>query len=163
MNKEKVTFMNFELNITADDLIKKINLNDKERNQKIEMLIKILENSTDGYWDWHIGSGKDGEEDYEYLSPKFKEQLGYGPDELEDKPSSWMNLIYPECLSKINSKLQEHFNSNGEIEFMSECRYTHKDGHTVWILCRGDVIEWNEDGTPKRMVGTHTDITSLKQ
>ena len=161
-NKEKITFMNFELDIKLDDLVSKIGSIEKEKNDKIYLLVKILESSTDGYWDWHIGSGVDGEEDYEFLSERFKQQLGYSNEDMEDKPSSWQSICNADDLASMLQKAQEHFDSQGEVDFMTECRYIHKNGSMIWILCRGSVVEWNEDGSPKRMVGTHTDITSLK-
>lgn len=149
---------------SLDKNIKKLMLNMVNENKDhTQLLLSILEQSTDGYWDWHIGSKEEGGEDYEYLSPKFKKQLGYEEDELPNVPSSWMNLCNEEDLAKTAQKLDEHFNSLGEEEFITECRYTHKDGHTIWILCRGFVTEWDESNAPKRMVGTHTDITNLKK
>lgn len=38
----------------------------------------------------------------------------------------------------------------------------HKDGYWVWILDRGKVITWSQDGQPLMMFGTHTDITENK-
>jgi len=39
----------------------------------------------------------------------------------------------------------------------------HKDGHWVWILSRGKVVERDALGRPIRMVGTHTDISETKR
>ena len=99
-DKQKVMFMNFELDITPEELIKKIGESDKGRHDKIDILTKVLEKSTDGYWDWSIGSASEaGGEDYEYLSPKFKEQLGYTVEEMANVPSSWMNILRRKCNS----------------------------------------------------------------
>ena len=43
-----------------------------------------------------------------------------------------------------------------------EYRERHRDGHYIWILSRGRVVEWFPDGRPARFIGTDTDITSLK-
>lgn len=57
---------------------------------------------------------------------------------------------------------------NGKIPFCTEERYHHKDGSTVWFICTGKVIEWDESGNPKRMVGVditrrkHAQLTILK-
>lgn len=142
-------------------LVETLTVRDIEIFEAKEMLEIILETSTDGYWDWHIGSGVNGEEDYEYLSPSFKKQLGYDDDEMENRPSSWMSRAYLEDLDRLEIELKKHFESNGEYEFKVITRYTHKNGHLIKILCRGKVIKWDEDGTPKRMVGTHIDITNL--
>ena len=39
----------------------------------------------------------------------------------------------------------------------------YKNGNWVWVLDRGRVVEWDEEGKPVRMVGTHQDITERKQ
>ena len=38
-----------------------------------------------------------------------------------------------------------------------------KDGSYKWILDRGKIVEWTADGRPRRVVGTHTDITDRVQ
>jgi two-component system cell cycle sensor histidine kinase/response regulator CckA len=38
-----------------------------------------------------------------------------------------------------------------------------KDGTYKWVLDRGKVIEWGENDTPLRMIGTHANISELKK
>jgi two-component system, cell cycle sensor histidine kinase and response regulator CckA len=42
-------------------------------------------------------------------------------------------------------------------------RMRHKDGHWVWIQDRGAVVQWDEDGAPLLMTGTHIDVTATKE
>ncbi len=44
-----------------------------------------------------------------------------------------------------------------------EARMKHKNGNWVWVLDRGKTFEWDEDGKPVRMAGTHLDITERKR
>jgi PAS domain S-box-containing protein len=121
-----------------------------EENLKEEMAILefILEKSTDGYWDWNIVTN------YEYLSPKFKAQLGYTPDEMENSPRSWQSICNPDDLEKAIEHINSHL--KGETSDFSETlRFTHKAGHIVTILCSGVVVSRDKDGNPLRMVGTH--------
>jgi PAS domain S-box-containing protein len=117
---------------------------------------KVLETIYDGYWDWKIT------EDYEYMSPRFWTMLGHDPDSKKHHPSEWQKIIFQEDLAQTKENLEKHIQTGGAHPFSQEVRYNHKDGTTVWILCRGKVIEWAEDGSPIRMIGTHTDITRLK-
>lgn len=137
------------------ELVNELPIRDAEAFEAVEILRLTLEHTTDGYWDWDIAN------DYEYLSPGFKRQLGYADDEMENHPSSWQALIYDEDMVKMGEELNKHFESKGDYQFKSISRYNHKDGRTVKILCRGSVIRWSEDGKPIRMVGTHIDITDL--
>src|SRR5690606_23420974 len=44
----------------------------------------------------------------------------------------------------------------------TELRLRHKDGHWIWVLDRGGVVEWDAQGRPTRVVGVQTDITAQK-
>eukprot|EP00977_Amphora_coffeiformis_P018616 scaffold6610_cov163-Amphora_coffeaeformis.AAC.10 len=117
----------------------------------------ILETSFDGFWDYHI------QKDYEYMSPRFWSMFGYRPEEKSHHPSAWQDMIHQEDLKVSLEALGAHVRSHGEVPYIQEARYKHKNGTWVWVLCRGRVIEWGEDNaTPVRMVGTHTDITEMK-
>jgi PAS domain S-box-containing protein len=117
----------------------------KEENKILEFL---LEHSMDGYWDWNISTN------YEYLSPKFKNQLGYEDDEMENSPESWMTLCNVDDLEEAKKDIGLVLGGEKE-EFEKELRFTHKNGDEVKILCRGILIKRDEEGNPLRMVGTH--------
>lgn len=124
-----------------------------ERNNAFEQL---LEGTMAGYWDWMI------QENTEYLSPSFKEMFGYEDHEMENSPESWQKIIHPDDLPAVFETFNKHVASKGEIPYDNEVRYYHKDGSIVYVICRGKVIEWDGDGKPIRMVGSHVDITQLK-
>ncbi len=116
----------------------------------------ILEDTLAGYWDWNIP------EHTEYLSPTFKAMFGYEDHELENKPETWQEIIFPEDLEKVFANFDEHVASKGKVPYRNEVRYRHKNGSVVWVLCTGRVIEWNGE-KPVRMVGCHIDITKRKE
>jgi signal transduction histidine kinase len=47
--------------------------------------------------------------------------------------------------------------------YVNEHRVRCKNGHYKWVLSRGVVISRSANGTPLRMIGTHTDIDERKQ
>ena len=121
-----------------------------------ETHMSFLNASGDGYWDWLL------QEDYEYMSPRFWEIFGFLPEEKEHKPSAWQDLIVEEDLQIALKNFDLHVATKGQHPYEQEVRYRHKNGSIVTVLCRGRVVEW--DGVkPIRMIGTHTDITELKQ
>jgi len=132
-----------------------------ERKQMNEALSKANERfalavkgSNDGIWDWDIKT------DELYLSPRWKEILGYEDHELENRYSTFTDLVYEEDLGKLNDHLQRYF--KGELnEYALQLRMKHKDGSQRWILTRGAAIR-DENNRPYRMTGSHTDITLQK-
>ena len=117
----------------------------------------MLETTLAGYWDWHV------QEDYVYLSPRFKEIFGYHDHEIANHPDDWHQLIFAEDLPTLKANFKEHVASRGEVPYRNQLRYHHKDDSTLWVLCQGKVVEWDEEGNPLRVVGNHIDITAQKQ
>jgi len=118
---------------------------------------QILEQSLAGYWDWDIPSGD------QYLSPTFKKMFGYEDHEIENRADSWQKLIFAEDLPSVYGKFKSYVESREKAPFYNEVRYHHKDGATVWVICTGKIIEWDDDGNAKRMIGCHIDITERKK
>lgn len=117
----------------------------------------LIEATYDGYWDWHL------KDDYEYMSPRFWQILGYEPTEMPNHPSAWQDKIFAEDLERALEAFDRHVTSRGTEPYDLAVRYRHKQGHTVTVQCRGSIIEWDADGSPVRMIGTHTDLTERKQ
>lgn len=117
---------------------------------------QIIEQSLAGYWDWDIPSGN------EYLSPTFKKMFGYDDHEIANSADSWQALIFADDLPKVRENFERHIQSGGKIPYYNEVRYHHKDGSTVWVICTGKVIVWDDAGKPVRMIGCHIDITQRK-
>ena len=52
---------------------------------------------------------------------------------------------------------------NKEIPFYElEVRIKHKNGKWIWVLDKGKVISWDANGSPLLMLGSHTDISRIK-
>ena len=114
-----------------------------------------IEGSNDGIWDWNVIT------DEVFYSYRWKEMLGYGPDEIEGKLSEWKSRVHSEDMERVEFNLQQHFEKMTP-DFASEHRMLCKDGSWKWILDRGKVLEWDAEGKPVRLVGTHTNITERK-
>ena len=98
-----------------------------------------------------------------YYSPMWKALLGYADDEIGvDDSGFWMTLIHSDDLPNVLEAHRRHLRGESSL-FECAFRMAHKDGHWVWILDRGRVIERDADGAPVRMIGTHTDISRQKE
>jgi len=129
--------------------------------QKLRLELSILKAILDiilaGYWNWDIPS------DCAYLSPGFKHMFGYADHELPNATESWQTLIFPEDLVEVMACFDRHTQSHGNIPFYNEVRYRHKNGSTVWVVCSGQVVAWDDAGKPLQMIGCHINITRRKQ
>ncbi|MEO1145012.1 MAG: PAS domain S-box protein [Cyanobacteria bacterium J06638_22] len=128
-----------------------------QMRRELTILEALLENTLAGYWDANLVKGT------QYISPGFKRMFGYADHELVNSPKTWKDLVFPDDLPKAHDAYQRHVESHGQIPYRVELRYRHKDGSTVWIVCSGQVIEWDEAGNPIRLIGCHIDITERKQ
>ena len=128
----------------------------QEKNNE-EQLKLVVGTTFDGFWDWKI------REDYEYMSPRFWQILGFKENEKKHHSSEWQSLMFEEDLKKTMKNLELHVESKGQHPFRQQVRLRHKKGKTVWVIRQGRVVEWDDLGEPVRMIGTHTDITALKE
>jgi PAS domain S-box-containing protein len=113
------------------------------------------EGSHQGLWDWNIETG------YTYYSTSYKRLYGFEDDELTNHIDEWSSRIHPDD-RKITDKALENHLLNSEQVYDSTYRIKAKDGTYRWVLARGIIVSWDENGKPLRMIGTHTDITRYK-
>ncbi|WP_119269643.1 PAS domain S-box protein [Taklimakanibacter deserti] len=114
-----------------------------------------LESAHQGVWDHNLVSGET------YFSPTWKSMLGYGDDEVANTRQAWIDLLHPDDREKILA-VTAHVLCGETDRIEREFRMRHKNGSWVWILSRGRTIARMPDGKAARIIGTHTDITSIK-
>ncbi|MEI7501053.1 MAG: PAS domain S-box protein [Bacteroidota bacterium] len=115
-----------------------------------------IEGADDGLWDWNAQT------DEVFFSHRWKEMLGYNDDEIGNALDEWSKRLHPDDSKQCYNDLNRHF-EHKTPSYKNEHRVLCKDGTYKWILDRGKVIEWNNDGKPLRVIGTHSDITERKQ
>ncbi len=96
-----------------------------------------------------------------YLSPQWKDQLGYLPGELETTYTLFDELLHPDDKERVLDILNR-YHTGKLARYEQEFRMQHKDGSYRWILARADAVR-DENGIPTRIAGSHTDITRLKE
>lgn len=129
----------------------------KQQTEASEKRLRyVLEATQEAIWDWDLGSGRMTHNEQWY------QLLGYLPGQLADTYHTWHELIHPEDVPLVETRLDEHL--SGKLDaYRSEHRMRHHgSGEYRWVLDRGRVVERNEDGMPTRMVGSFSDITEHK-
>jgi PAS domain S-box-containing protein len=123
--------------------------------QSQERFDLAMRGSNDGLWDWNLVTNE------VYFSPRWKEMLGYADHEIPHHLNEWSKRVHPDDLDTTMSEVTAYLEKQRPF-YENIHRVQHKDGHYVWILDRGIAV-WNTEGKPVRMVGIHTDLTTLKQ
>lgn len=108
----------------------------------------------DGIWYWDLQNMEE-----EWYSPGFAALLGY--TSIPHKSSWWKNCIHPDDVEPCEHAFREHIN-NPLAPYDLIVRYRHREGHWVWVRCRGRIVR-SKDGEATRMLGAHTDVTSLNR
>lgn len=86
--------------------------------------------------------------------------------ELENNAHSiaeqWWKAVHPDDIALLEKQDQQY--RNGEIDHHhTEYRIKDKFGNYKWILDRGVVTDKDEHGFPLKILGTHMDITQIKE
>jgi PAS domain S-box-containing protein len=115
----------------------------------------ILKGSSDGFWDWDVIGGA------VFFSDRWKEMIGFNPEEIPNEVAQWSSRLHPEDLARTIEENERC--RRGEIpSFAVEYRMLHKDGTYRWILSRGSSTR-DTEGRVIRLSGTHSDITVRKE
>ncbi len=124
----------------------------KENELRLELAIT---NSREGVWDWNMISGK------VFLSEAWFNMFGYEPGDFEHTFSSLDSLIHPD--DQEGRRLQWDQHIKGELEFYAfTLRMLTKSGQWKWILEKGKVISFSDEGLPLRAIGKHSDVSEVK-
>lgn len=114
-----------------------------------------LEGAGDGVWDYDIPAKK------VFFSTQWKAMLGYADDEISNSLSEWYNRLHPGDLLNVQStmaELQENAHDYYSLRFRMRCQ----DGSYKWFLGRGKVVSRDNNGNPRRIIGTNSDISEAK-
>lgn len=140
------------LNLTIQRIIRSSEI----LRESEERLNFVLEGSQLGYWDWDIKTGK------VQRNSTWAEMLGYSLEEIESNVHQWTDLHHPDDRERTWKSINDHLQGRTPNHKM-EYRMKTKSGEYKWILDQAKIVEWDEQGQPLRMSGTHTDITDRKR
>lgn len=117
----------------------------------------IIDGTRIGTWEWNVQTGETT------FNEEWANIIGYTLSEISPVSiETWIKFVHPDDLKVSGELLEKNFNE--ELDYYEcEARMQHKNGEWVWVLDRGQVYAWTDDGKPLLMFGTHQDITERKQ
>ncbi|MES9940365.1 MAG: EAL domain-containing protein [Candidatus Thiodiazotropha sp. 6PLUC2] len=147
--KDRLARLPEAVNRAIEDKRQKQNLKASEERYRL-----LMQSSHYGIWDWNLKT------DSLYLSPQWKQQLGYQDQELENSFSTFEKLLHPQDRDKVIATIKL-FVTTPEEQWNIEFRMHHKTDGYRWINARAS-YKTDTNGQVIRMLGVHIDITQRR-
>ena len=123
-----------------------------ERNR----LQLILDATRLGTWEWNPQTG------VTIFNKRWANMFGWEVNELEANVESWSSRLHPEDYDGAWRAIKDHLDGITPF-YESTHRIRHREGHWVYVLDRGKIIERDSEGRAIRYTGTVTDVTEQKK
>jgi PAS domain S-box-containing protein len=120
-----------------------------------ERLRLALEAADQGLYDLDLCTGE------AVVSPEYALMLGYEPADFHETNAAWRERLHPDDREAVY-RVYEDYVTGRRPDYRVEFRQRMRDGHWKWILSLGRIQARDADGTPLRMLGTHTDLDAIK-
>jgi len=115
-----------------------------------------LDASSNGVWDRNVLTGEI------YFGENWYRNLGYENENEIIGKHSFEDLLHPDDRERVLALREAHVQGKAP-RYEAEFRIRNNAGGWQWILSRGQVVKRDRKGRALRIVGTHTDITRLKE
>ena len=120
------------------------------------LLQVALENGRQGLWEWQP------RDDTLHFSREWYAMFGHAPGSVRSLLVDLQGLLHPDSVSAGRAALVPMLRGERD-DFEVEHRIRRADGAYIHVLSRGRCVERSTDGQALHVVGTHVDITHLKQ
>lgn len=125
--------------------------------QTRQRLAHVVQAMQAGIWEWSVPS------DELLLDARWADIVGYQLSELQPiNGQTFVRLCHPDDLAE-SARMTRACLEGRTNQYTCESRMRHKDGHWVWVLDSGSVIERDAAGRPLKMIGARQDISARKQ
>jgi len=125
------------------------------RREVEQRLSYALDATGDAILDWNIETG------LVKHNARLCSLMGLAEGALEHPLEDLTARIYEEDRPGVVAAIQGCLAA--QAPYRSQHRLSKPDGTIIWVLDRGQVVEWNEGGSPSRMVGAIADITTQQE
>jgi len=129
---------------------------EKRLQEKEDRLSKVCLAANDGMWEWDLVTNK------VRFDPRYYQMAGYDVDEFPHELAEFTKRVHPDDVEYVMGEAERHL--QGTIDrFCVQFRFKNKSGAWQWIQGKGSIVERTPEGVRQRFVGTHRDISELKQ
>ena len=114
----------------------------------------VMDATGEGVWDWNLTTGQVSH------NAQWCHLLGLDQSYLNHDLDAFVALLHPDDRETMQSAIRTSLSQG--VPLNQEHRMVRPDGRVIWVLDRGKVVEYDEAGQPRRMVGSLMDITDRK-
>ncbi len=107
-------------------------------------------------WEWDMTTDVLGDID------EGERMLGYPLNTLGHTQGDWDRIVHPDDKALVDKAYSAHVRGEEPL-YRVVYRARAADGQWRWIEERGRIVEWDRAGRPRRMFGTQTDATLLRE
>ncbi|MBR0567147.1 PAS domain-containing protein [Azoarcus sp. L1K30] len=121
----------------------------RQSEERLRLTVAAVQ---DGLWEWDLDTGR------MQWDARCHAMMGYTEGAVEPTYEAFMALVHPRDQMRVRSSLSNQIRLRPDDVATEEFRVQNGSGDWLWIEWRGSVVG-REDGGPKRMIGTITDVT----
>jgi PAS domain S-box-containing protein len=125
----------------------------EESNRYLDL---ALEGASLGIWDWYLETN-----DVKF-DRRWAEMLGIDYETMPMELATWESRVHPDDLASCFHDIQNYLAGKTD-QYVNIHRMRHEDGRWVYILDKGKVSGFNQEGKAVRFTGTHLDVTEQKE
>lgn len=120
-----------------------------------EQLSLAVESSNVATWIYSIA------DNYNKTNEQWARQIGFEPQEITPTYDFFMERMHADDRQRAEEEISKTIKGATD-QFSVQFRMKHREGHYIWLLSRGKVINWDDQGAATCLAGTHVDITEQK-
>ncbi|MCP9791275.1 EAL domain-containing protein [Vulcanococcus limneticus Candia 3F8] len=128
----------------------------QELKDSEERLLRVLQGTNDGWWDWDLSSNLC------LVSSRWIAMLGGESREPQLREGFWLECIQPSDRDRFERNLRQALEGQGADTLEQEMELCRKDGRALPVLVRGTVSH-DDQGQAVRFSGTILDLTERKR
>lgn len=140
--------------VSIRDITKRIQAEEAARLHE-ERLRLALDASHQGWFDINVQTGEGR------ASAEYAKIIGRDPVDFKVTVGEWIAGVHPDDRAAMEQAFEECV-ATGHSRSM-EYRRRAETGEWKWIRSTGKIVEFDEHGKARRMLGTHADITERKE
>jgi len=121
-----------------------------------ERLRLALQAANQGLYDLDLRTGE------AVVSAEYALMLGYDPADFRETNAAWRERLHPDDRGTVEQAFESYLAGRSD-DYRVEYRQRTRDGGWKWILSVGRIQQRDAEGRPLRLLGTHTDLTAIKE